>query len=775
MIKKIESIKNIGNFEDYTAVGDVSLKKMNLIYAENGAGKTTIARIMQSLASGDGEIIKQHKRIGATGEPFVQIKEETNPSPLRFFHEKWNRVVPDIEVFDAHFVANNVYTGFEISSDHHKGLYQFVVGAAGVSIANKIERVKEMIVRNNAELSHYAELISAATQYKDVDKFCGLKQNPNVDTEIAAKSKELELAKQQDQIKKHALPQLIKIPIFSIEYDQLRTVLLTSIEGIGEDYLKLVEAHLNRLTESGLENSSLWAYQGICTVKDGSESHCPFCGQELDGLDLIKGYNQYFSRAYNEVHDAAVQAKSTFDGLNIAHFVLQLTTQYERIVESMQYWSSVLAPETPLPSFPITELRLDEKFSVVKELIDQKTKNPISVVPVDSVDVLNNSLNEVISLCDTVNQFLADYNNRVADLINQIRPLQNVENELNDLLLIKARHEEPLSKQCKRYEIIQGWIAKLKGINLHLQKMQKSSSAALFEKYGRDTNHYLQNVFFTPFQIADVRDVFKGNSKRPNLEYTLTFNGTPILQGDDGTSNTSFKNVLSEGDKNTIAFSFFMAKLFSDPNISDKIVVFDDPLTSLDLNRRNETINQLVLLQNRCKQMIVMSHSLHFLIDLHARREINASDKKTLSIMKGVNNSKIEEYELKREWIDKYRQSIEKMDYFVNNPSPASQEDAINGIRLTMELMLRLKFCKFITNQNGTFGDLITELERSSCTFVNPDKGAVISELRNLNSISWRTHHASVEERSMYTEIPLTVTEAVKYVSLALRVLNNEL
>ncbi|MBO7068603.1 MAG: hypothetical protein J6W52_08000 [Bacteroidaceae bacterium] len=42
MITKIEKLKNIGNFEDYTASGDVTLKPFCIVYAENGAGKTTI-------------------------------------------------------------------------------------------------------------------------------------------------------------------------------------------------------------------------------------------------------------------------------------------------------------------------------------------------------------------------------------------------------------------------------------------------------------------------------------------------------------------------------------------------------------------------------------------------------------------------------------------------------------------------------------------------------------------------------------------------------------
>ena len=125
--------------------------------------------------------------------------------------------------------------------------------------------------------------------------------------------------------------------------------------------------------------------------------------------------------------------------------------------------------------------------------------------------------------------------------------------------------------------------------------------------------------------------------------------------------------------------------------------------------------------------------------------------------------------------MDKYKQSILKMEEFVNNPHPDKQEDAINGIRLTLELMLKLKFCKFLKDQNGTLGDLIADLEHSDCTFVNNNKADVIARLKSLNEASWRTHHASVEERAVYHEQTLTMAAAVGYVNKALQMLQKEL
>ena len=771
MIAKIEKLKDIGNFENYTSTGDVTLKKMSIIYAENGSGKTTLAQVLHSLGTDDSSVINCHKRIGATENPEVIIKDEANHQHI-YTRNRWNHPMPEIEVFDAHFVANNVYSGFEISSDHHKGLYQFVVGATGISFVKKIERVKNLISAQNATINELRERIIATVGYNDVDKICGLVYKPNVDIEIENKEKELAIARNGEQIKKQPLPQAINIPNLPFCSDQICSILAISVDGIGQDYLKMVEEHITDLNNVGITNSTDWVYRGLTAKMD----NCPFCGQALEGVQLIKGYNQFFSEAYQHASKVIHQAKKQFDSLNIANFILQLTSQYKRLEDVMKYWSTLIPSDKALPPFPINDLRLEDKYNDVQTIINNKLGNPVVIVDSEVVRIFDSAVNKVKQLCESVNQFVLDYSTRITELLTQIRPIEDVEKELKLLKIYKARFEEPLKSQCSVFDILNHQLLRLRKINAYLQQQQKAASVALFQQYGRETNNYLNNVFMTPFQIADVRDVFKGASRIPNLDYTLTYNGTPISQGDDGTSNLSFRNVLSEGDKNTIAFSFFMAKLITDHNLSDKIIVFDDPLTSLDQNRRNETINQLVFLHQRCKQVIVLSHNFHFLIDLNARNEIKTSEKKVLMIVKGLNSARIEPYELKRDWVDKFKRSIEMMEAFVNNPSPgAAQEDAVNGIRLTLELLLKLKYCMFVSDQNLTFGQVINTLESSSCTFVNPNKTEVISKLRNLNSVSWRTHHASMEERSVYQEVSLSISEAVRYVSMALNMLFTEL
>jgi hypothetical protein len=47
---KFVSIKNIGRFQNYNAAGDVVLKRVNLVFAENGRGKRfTIPSAVESM------------------------------------------------------------------------------------------------------------------------------------------------------------------------------------------------------------------------------------------------------------------------------------------------------------------------------------------------------------------------------------------------------------------------------------------------------------------------------------------------------------------------------------------------------------------------------------------------------------------------------------------------------------------------------------------------------------------------------------------------------
>lgn len=772
MISKIEHIKNIGNYENYQASGDVTLKKMNIIYAENGAGKTTLSCILHSLSTNNPEIINNHKRIGTTENPSVSIKDDANK-----FHNyngtKWNNPIPEISVFDAHFVAENVYTGFQISSDHRKHLYQFVLGSKGVKIAAKIERVKGLIEKTNNDLLNEYKKIQAKTNNPNVDDVIGIPYDANIEQKISDKMQELKVAQDNNVIVSHSDLFDINVKLPAIDFEELKRLFDLTIGGIGKAYLDLVNSRIKELEGTGLSNASNWLHTGLDYAN--KTKRCPYCGSDITGISFIEGYNQYFNESYNAALKSIKLQQQKLSNINIEHIITQIKTSYNAINESLVFWRSYnIEKDKELPRLVLDEEKIIHYFAKIQSLLNEKQINPLNTIPTDVLNELTSKLHDCGESIENINIFVKKVNEKITDLKNGIRNLSDVQKELASLQLTKSRYEAPLKDFCSLAQTTKRHIDIWNKINRKFQQDQKEQSNTLFSQYGSKINEYLRDVFHTKFLVSEIKDGgYKGRAKEANLNYTLTFNGTPIEQ--DGFSNTSFKNVLSEGDKNTIAFSFFLAKLQLDSNLAQKIIVFDDPLTSLDLNRRNATIHQLCLLYQQCNQVLVLSHNLHFLVELNGNKSLGTQDKKVLQIMHDGYKSYIREYQIKKEWLDNYQKALMSMNAFIDTPIDEKQEEAVNAIRISLETFLKLKFCLYIKNPEVTFGQIVAELKTSQCNFVNKDKPQVIDKLNQLVDISWRGHHGSIEERETYTEKALSTSEARDYVEMTLKLLSEEL
>jgi wobble nucleotide-excising tRNase len=144
MINKVEKLVSIGKYRNYNAFGQVNFKKLTLIYGDNGGGKTTLTSVFRSLTTNNPEIIKSRISTNHTTVQAAQITQIGTPQNVfyTFGSGGWSAQLPNIEIFDIHFVNDNIYSGFDFSDDHRKQLHHFVVGVQGVAIQNQIEQNK---------------------------------------------------------------------------------------------------------------------------------------------------------------------------------------------------------------------------------------------------------------------------------------------------------------------------------------------------------------------------------------------------------------------------------------------------------------------------------------------------------------------------------------------------------------------------------------------------------------------------------------------------------
>lgn len=723
---------------------------------------------------GEGILIDRHKRLNAISSPKVEIKLEDN-SLCRYDNGKWNKTNHDIEVFDSYFVADNVYSGMEISADNRKALYKFVVGNTGIEIARKINRLKSMSVDLQREKTKLIDEIKNLIHYNDVETVVKLAPKKDIDILLSQKQQEFKISSNNEVIIKHE--ELPNIKSFTLPFNtrQIKSLLQKSIDCISEQYLTFISQRINTLKNNGLSNAEKWLADGLAEVNTINDDSCPFCGQSLSGAkEIIDGYNLYFSKEYNQLINSINLCNSQFQRFDVRNFIRVVTEFHEKLMSQYHFWQIYLKDLNKVTDMPAELTLLEDDFSKVQEKISEKAQNPLSKIENDNLEELEVHLGVVFSFIEELKKYVAYIGPLITKLKNTLKPLDTVRKELRALEIYKLRYESPLKEMCEYFIIVEKQILRLQKLTTQLQNEQKENSAAFLHDYGDIINNYLQNVFCTDFRIENIKDGgYRGRSRDASLTYSLTFKGKPLsLDTDD---NLSFKNTLSEGDKNTIAFSLFLAKLdkYSEEELKDKIIVFDDPLTSLDLNRRNATINELVKMYQKTKQTLVLSHNLAFLLELNNRRKIKGKDKKVLLIEKQIDKSIIREFKLRDELSAEFASCIEKIEKFKETGADEDMEPAINSIRLSLEAILKFKYGRYLSTLDGTFGQIISELEKSStCRFVDGEKQKVIDDLNELNEMSWRAHHASVDELGMYSEISVTKEELFRrYIPMTINLL----
>ena len=121
-------------------------------------------------------------------------------------------------------------------------------------------------------------------------------------------------------------------------------------------------------------------------------------------------------------------------------------------------------------------------------------------------------------------------------------------------------------------------------------------------------NEYLHR-FNAGFRLGGVGSV--NTRAGSSCTYNVLINNIAVAL--TAAAGPSFRTTMSAGDRNTLAIVFFFASLDQDAQIAQKIVIIDDPMTSLDEHRSLTTLQEMRRLQARVGQVVVLSHSKPFL------------------------------------------------------------------------------------------------------------------------------------------------------------------
>lgn len=155
-------------------------------------------------------------------------------------------------------------------------------------------------------------------------------------------------------------------------------------------------------------------------------------------------------------------------------------------------------------------------------------------------------------------------------------------------------------------------------------------------------------------------------------------------------SGPTFKNTLSAGDRNTLALAFFFASLEQDSDLASKIVVVDDPMTSLDEHRSLTTRQEIMALTDRASQVIVMSHEKSFLCGLW--EAANRVDRASMMVNREGDGSTISQWNVNDDCITEHDRRHRLVASFLDSYSTDQARNVAVALRHILEAFVRVAY-----------------------------------------------------------------------------------
>lgn len=729
MLQRIIAIRNVGRFRNCAAQGDVTLRRFTLIFSENARGKTTLCAILRSLFTNNPALIIGRATLGSPDPPEVQFLF-AGDARIDFRNRLWSAAYPDIAVFDGAYISENVFAGDFVDTDHRRNLYRVIIGAQGVALNARIVELDADIRAKNDQIRLARAQLQQHHAGMSVEQFLALPEDTAIDEKITAKQQELQAAQQSAQLQQRPPLESLIVPLFD---PGLAEVLGKSLPNIAADAERQVTEHVaaHDMLHRGGEP---WLTQGLGYATES----CPFCGQALQGVVLIKAYQDYFNREYLALREQVNRHRNDIDEAFGERMTALLEQTLLRNANDVEFWKAYCPLEAPiLPEGGRTAEIVAGLRRAALGLLDRKVATPLEAIPAD--EALTQALASVDALRESVhryNEAVAAANALIAVRKQQARNANSgaILQALNTLKAQKARHIPEMQAACDADATRQGEKAALDQEKTQTRERLDAHTAAVIAHYGDSINTYLDRIN-AGFRITAPTHNYRGGT--PMTTYQIVINQRAVDLGDASTplDRPSFRNTLSAGDRSTLALAFFLAELEQDAGRARKVVVFDDPFTSLDAFRRNQTVHQICRCAETCAQVVVLSHDPGFLKLLWDR--IAPAERKPLQLVRiGEDNTTIAEWDIERAVQQPYRADIDTLQRYFTS-AQGDPRDVIQKIRPVVESYCRHVCPTQFANADG-LGEIIAEIRS-----VGPGHplAAILDELEELNQYARRYHH----------------------------------
>ncbi|WP_172672258.1 AAA family ATPase [Variovorax paradoxus] len=717
-----------------------------------------MATILRSLSIGDASLITHRKTLDGKLPPKITL-QFANGHPVTFSNGAWSESRPEVLVFDANFIELNVHSGGAVNTNHRKNLLEFALGEPAVAARTAADKATADAKKASEDVQSLSSQLAGYHTGMAFVQFEKLAAVSDADTQLAALQAQIGAARNLNAISAKAVPSIVTEPTFDLE--SVFSVLRTSLKDVHADAEKVVKEHLGKIGDEAAEG---WISQGL---QFGDGKSCPYCNQDVEGNDLIKAYQTHFNAAYGELKAKVTALNTTVSTATSATHVTSIVQAVATAAARVSAW----AEQVPTDSFVFDPIPAEKALKELEEflfvLVHQKQGSPSDAAgsPEDLAkaeqlwSAVLTPLKEVNTTIKAASDLIDDYKGKLATANTT-----TLQQQVLQLESAKRRHQQVVVDLIAKLGIARKAAETAESVKKAEREKLDTLMKATLSKYEKSINTLLKN-FGASFSIEGMGANFRGGAARS--EYGLLLRGkTVALEG----GHPSFATALSEGDKRTLAFAFFVASTLADTKLSTRTVVVDDPMCSLDANRKQHTKAVLKRLHAGAAQLVVLAHDPYFLRDLRdAFLKVDSATPISLFqlVLAANDYTSFGALDIDKECESAYFQHHRVLNAFCDG-TPSDSRAVAKAVRPMLEGYLHRRFPGLVS-KSLLFGQVVIQIRDAGVPSPLVHAQNLVTELNEINDYAGQFHH---DTNPGADTVVVVATELKTYVTRALHIVH---
>lgn len=633
MINCFKSIQNVGVYRDFvwdsTVVFETDnnngvdknyfFNKINVIYGQNYAGKTTLSRLLKALQTGSLSSKYENPSFEIELDDSTIINQD-NLSAHSF----------DIRVFNQDFIVENLSFLIDESSE----IKPFIVlGEHNNEIERQVIALQQILGKWNEDkelcTGLYAKKLEVQTRLAS-SRFLLRKLEENKDKVFMDKAtrdensiknnhsyfsnntinynksileRDIQNVDESSKLDKNSIDNLkmfIREDAKSIVQEVSNfSIDLESIHKRAKELL-VKELSVSQSIKELDDNTELanWVRTGKYLHEQKDSESCLFCGNNIDN-DFWDRLDRHFNQKSETLRDD-LQSYHNYIDRETSRIIVRLPVSFD---EKQLYVDYRLSIKPIIDKINNILKKSYEILNVIKEEFQNRLTN--IMITIDLGDYCLNFLSELEEMFDELNNLIKESNK----ITNEIDSEKNkAKTKLFQNELIKFKNEI-------NYDSLVHKISEAKEVIETIEKERKNVLASIALKENKIEQ--LESERNDEYQGAEnINKILCNQLGLPHIKLS------PIKHGDichyrvirDG----KIAHHLSEGEKSLIAFCYFIAKMEeASADKLNRIIWIDDPISSLDSSHvfyiysliKDKIVNK----KDEFKQFFVSTHNLEFL------------------------------------------------------------------------------------------------------------------------------------------------------------------